>query len=491
MVRGRAVTAAVFALAALGILAVARAGPAAAHPLGNFTVNRYARIEISAGVVRVHYVLDEAEIPAFQSRRELAAGREGFAATLAAEIASGLALSVDGRVLPLRPLDHLLTEPPGQGGLSTLRLAVSYVADLGSGAAGSVHRASFVDGNQPGRVGWREIVVVARGDATITASDVPAADTSDELRAYPDDLLSSPLDRRSAEFSFTPGVVTAGPATLTAGTARSTGGFAALVTRDTGGLPALVGLLALAVGFGAVHALGPGHGKTLMAAYLAGTRGRSRDAVALGAVVSIMHTASVLVLGLVLVQLDRSVATERVYAWLELIAGAAVIGIGLVLLARRRRRRTVTADHHHGDDHDHDDHDHDDHGDHYHDHGDHGDHDHGHGHTHELSADVAPLSVKGLVALGAAGGLFPSPSAVLVVVSAFSARRAPLGLALVGGFSVGLAATLTAVGLALVKGRTVLERHLGGRALRLAPVLGAAGLVVAGLVIAVRGVTAL
>jgi len=475
MARCRAVVRAGLLLIAAALAGVALAPPAGAHPLGNFTVNRYARLEVSAGVVRVHYVLDLAEIPAFQARRELAASRDAFAAALADEIGAGLQLTVDGREVPLRPGDHLLTEPPGQGGLTTLRLAVNYEADLAPGDPGAVHRAGFVDGNEPQRAGWREIVVAPRGEARIVGADVPAADVSDALRSYPDSLLSAPLDRRSAEFSFVAGTVRAGPPALTGGgRALSTGGFVALVTRDGAGVVALLGLLALAAGFGALHAFGPGHGKTLMAAYLAGTRGRSRDAVALGVIVSLMHTASVVVLGLVLVRLDRSVASERVYGWLELISGAVVIAVGAVLLARRRRATRASSHHHH---------DHD--GGHAHDHGA------GHHHHHELPADVAPMSRRGLVALGTAGGLFPSPSGVVVLVSAFSAGRAPLGLALVGAFSVGLAATLTAVGLALVRGRAVLERAGARRALRILPVAGALALLVAGGVLATRGVTAL
>lgn len=488
MGRCRLVAGAAMLAVAAAVGAVGLAAPAGAHPLGNFTVNRYALLEVSAGVVRVHYVLDQAEIPAFQSRRELAAGRQVFAEALVAEIAAGLELSVDGRPRGLRPLAHLLTEPPGQGGLPTLRLAVNFVADLPPGDPATVHRATFVDGNQPRRAGWREIVVAARGDATIVGSDAPAADVSDALRSYPDRLLSAPLDRRSAEFRFTAGRVTAGPAALTGnGSARSSGGFAALVTRDAGSLAALLGLLALAAGFGAVHALGPGHGKTVMAASLVGTRGRARDAVALGVVVSLMHTASVLVLGLVLVRLDRSVATERVYGWLELVAGGVVVVAGLVLLRGRwRASRAHGHGHDHGHAHDHG-HGHDHGHDHAHDHG--GDH---HGHQHAaLPAGVAPLSRRGLVALGMAGGLFPSPTGVVVLVSAFSADRVGVGLALVGAFSVGLAATLTAVGVAVVRGRAVLERAASRRAMRALPVVGALALVVAGTVLAARGAAAL
>ncbi len=103
---------------------------------------------------------------------------------------------------------------------------------------------------------------------------------------------------------------------------------------------------------------------------------------------------------------------------------------------------------------------------------------------------MAPLSRRGLVLLATGGGLFPSPSAVLVLLSAFSLHRTGLGLSLIAAFSVGLAVTLTAVGLALVYGRRVVDRRRGLLpALRLLPVLSAAAITVLGLAFAVSGFT--
>ncbi len=278
---------------------VALAAPALAHPLGNFTVNRYARIEVSADAVRVLYVLDLAEIPAFQDRREVEADAQAYARTRAEEISAGLELVVDGELRALTLVDQALEEPPGQGGLTTLRLTALYESPLDEGEPNRVRRASFADTNDPDRIGWREIVVVARADAEVVASDAPAEDITDELRTYPEDRLESPLDRRQISFSFTPGSVAAEPPALdgSSGAVADVDGFAALITRSDLTPLAVASLLALALGFGAVHAVGPGHGKTIMAAYLVSSRGRPRDAVLLGGVVSIMHTASVLVLG--------------------------------------------------------------------------------------------------------------------------------------------------------------------------------------------------
>ncbi|CAN5705740.1 hypothetical protein BH20ACT1_BH20ACT1_09170 [soil metagenome] len=486
------------AVVVVGAGLLASASPARAHPLGNFTVNRYARVEVSAGVLRVLYVLDLAEIPAFQERQEVAADPDAYAAERARAIGEGLELVVDGRQLALAPVAQRIEQPPGQGGLTTLRVTALYQVVLAPGSPDQVRQATLADTNQPDRIGWREMVVQAAGDAEIVSSDVPGEDITDELRTYPADRLRSPLDVRRASFAFTPGTEPAEPPTLdgSEGSALATDGFAALITRTDLTPLAVVSLLALAMGFGAVHAVGPGHGKTIMAAYLVGTRGRPRDAVLLGVIVSVRHTASVLVLGFVLLRVDRSFATEAAYPLLTVVSGVAVIGVGGWLLMCRWRWVRAGAARGAG----HEGHDHGDHGDHAHgghaheahDHGGHDGHDHGgHGHNHALPVDVAPLSRRGLVALGTSGGLFPSPSAVLVVVGAVGLGRAGLGLALLGAFSVGLAVTLTVVGLGLVYGRGLVERRGYAGRLHFLPVLGAIALVVLGLVVLVRGITQL
>lgn len=477
--RNRAVRLLLLALV-LAVHILFSAAPATAHPLGNFTVNRYARLEFSAGVVRVLYVLDLAELPAFQVRQEVAQDPDAFTLGRAEEIARQLVLTVDGEGQPLRLMDQVLEQPAGQGGLRTLRLTALYSAEVGRSSPGQIRTATFVDGNEPDRIGWREIVVTAVGDAEVVDSDVPGQGISDELRAYPEDRISAPLDQRRARASYLEGSVRADPPALDGSdtSVSRADGFAALVTRTDLTPVAFIGLLALAMGFGAVHAVGPGHGKTVMAAYLVSTRGRPRDAVLLGGIVSLMHTASVLVLGAVLLQVDRSIATEAAYPILTLVSGVAVAAVGGWLLIGRWRRfrtgRDVADDHHHGGEHHH-----------------HHTHEESHGrkgHRHDLPADVAPLSKRGLIALGTSGGLFPSPSAVLVMVGAVGLGRAGLGLALLAAFSLGLAATLTVVGLGLVYGRALIERSGHSRRLRFAPVVGAGALIVLGVVVTLRAV---
>jgi nickel/cobalt exporter len=543
---GRRIAVAI-AIVLLSLLAFA--GAASAHPLGNFTVNRYARVEISNETVRVYYVLDEAEIPTFQDRSSLDADRQLFIDQRAASVAAHLKLIVDNQPVVTHVAASELTLPPGQGGLPTLRLALRLEGRLPPGPAGAARQAAISDSNEPDRIGWREIVVAARGNGRVTASSAPNRDVSDELRHYPADLIQAPLDLRSATFGFVAGTIAVPPQPLTRATTapkRYGGSFTALIQHRLTPM-VLIGMVGIALLFGAGHALAPGHGKTVMAAYLVGTKGRPRDAFLLGGIVSVMHTASVLVLGLVLFQVSNSASPDRVYPWLKLGSGLAIALFGVGLLssrwrsARRQQPASVApvevpqparvlvlagafSDHEHvhdvedlsAHDHDHargsDDYSHgpDDHShgpdDHSHgpddySHGPdghlHGSHGHGQeagghvhgpgGHTHELPDGTAPLSRRGLAVLATAGGLFPSPSALIVLLAAFQLHRVGLGLTLIGAFSVGLAATLTGVGLALVYGRRVVERRGVVPALRLLPVASAAAIAVLGVVFALNG----
>jgi ABC-type nickel/cobalt efflux system permease component RcnA len=189
--------------------------------------------------------------------------------------------------------------------------------------------------------------------------------------------------------------------------------------------------LVTALAVGAAHAVAPGHGKSVTAAYLVGTRGRYRDALRLGVIVAVMHTFSVLVLALVWVGLSSaaSLGTETVTAWMQVAAGLVVIAVGAHLLWRHIHKRRHHRHHHHD-----------------------------HHHHHEVPDD--PWSRRGLVALGLSGGLLPSPSAFVVLVSGLLTGRALGAVVLVVAFGIGMAATLTAVGLlslrgwALVSGRT-------------------------------------
>lgn len=259
----------------------------------------------------------------------------------------------------------------------------------------------------------------------------------------------------------------------------------AVVDADSISLELVFGGLLVAFAVGAAHALAPGHGKTIAAAYLIGDRGRPRDAMLLGVAVSAMHTISVLALGFVLYAATRQPSAALLTGSMNLTTGLVVLGLGVWLLIRRLRERAAragdaAADHTHEREHHHDQ-----------DPGDAG-HDHGaHGHSHLPPEGASPLSRRGLLALGAAGGLLPSPTALLVLLTALSLGRLGFGLALVLAFSIGLAATLTLAGLAVVWGRDTLRERASRRPQAAAlvawlPTAGALGVVLVGVVLTVR-----
>jgi nickel/cobalt transporter (NicO) family protein len=453
------------------ILLVAGAAGAAAHPLGNFTVNTSSGLRVGPDRLAVDYVVDLAEIPTFQTRQAVDADHDGRVGGAEADrwrdrecprLAGGLTATVDDRAVRLAVTGSALTFPEGVGGLPTLRLECDLAAPLP--VAGRT--LTYSDGNHQGRVGWREITAV--GDrVTLDAADVPPTSPSARLTKYPEDQLSSPLTQRTATLHYHPGGPPA-PADSPAsadppgGVDRATTAFAALVRERSGSAGfALVALL-LAVALGAAHALAPGHGKTVMAAYLVGMRGTLRQAMTIGATVTLTHTAGVLLLGLVL-STSRMIASERLYPWLGLGSGLLLAGVGVGLLVRAR------PGHHHR-------------------------HPHDHPHDHDHGAAGRPLGWRGLVALGLAGGLVPSPSAVVVLLGGIALGRAWFGVALVLAYGAGMAATLTGVGLLLAHLRTRMDRRLQlpagslpARLGRLLPAATASVIVVAGLALAVQG----
>jgi len=324
-------------LVTLAVLA-ALAAPASAlaHPLGNFTVNRQTEIELSGGRVYVHYALDLAEIPTFQL------GARVRGAGFAAEAARGLELRLDGRRTPLRLLERRVSERPGAGGLKTLRFDAVYAA------AGNGSRLAFHDRNFASRIGWREVVVRSEGGAELRSASVPSVSRSNDLRAYPNDLLRSPLDVTSATASFTLGDGDGTPPQLRSQSApaHAKGGFESLVSRGDLSLGVILLSLLIAAFWGAAHALTPGHGKASVAGYLVGTKGRPVDAVLLGGIVTITHTIGVFALGFITLLLSRFIVPETLYPWLTLTSGVLVVVVGGSVLFSRARRRGHH--HHHG-----------------------------------------------------------------------------------------------------------------------------------------------
>jgi nickel/cobalt transporter (NicO) family protein len=398
---------------------------AAAHPLGNFTVNRFSRIEVAGPRIYVHYVVDLAEIPTFQ------AGRID-APRFARRLARGAQLTVNGRRVRLVPVERSLAHPRGAGGLRTTRFEVILRGPVLSGRADVDYR----DANYLDRIGWKEVVV----------GDAPSR--SRELRAYPQDLLSSPLDVTAIRTSLVPGSDPSTGPHLTRGTyvqaadRAADSRFAALVGREQLGIWVIIASLGAALFWGMVHALSPGHGKAIVTAYLVGQRGTARHAALLGLIVTVTHTIGVFGLGLVTLLLSRFIVPDELYPWLNLSAGVLVVGIGLSVLRARWRHR----------------------------------HDHHHHHEHDLSR-------RSLLAVGVSGGLLPCPSALVVLLAAISLHRVAFGMLLVVAFSAGLALTITAIGLVAVLARRTFSRlSFKGRLASALPAVSALVILAAGFV---------
>jgi ABC-type nickel/cobalt efflux system permease component RcnA len=303
----------------------------------------------------------------------------------------------------------------------------------------SAQRLIVHDTNYADRIGWREIVVGA-GTGSV----------SDELRAYPKSLLQSPLDVTSSAATVTPThdpppVLTRGAA-LQAPDRVADSGFTRLIAR--GALTPLVVLasLAAALFWGAAHALSPGHGKSIVTAYLVGRRGTPRDAALLGAIVTLTHTIGVFALGLVTLGLSQWIVPDRLYPWIDLVAGLMVITIGASVL---RSRYTHARAHHHG-------------------------REHHHHHDHDYSR-------RGLLAVGVSGGLLPCPSALVVLLAAISLHRLAFGLVLIVAFSLGLALSITGIGLLAVYAKKAFgRRSFDGVVLRALPAASALVILAAG-----------
>jgi nickel/cobalt transporter (NicO) family protein len=473
----------------IGVAAlVLLAAPAAmAHPLGNFSINHVSKVKISEDRIDVLYVLDQAEIPTTQERGD---SRGEIVRSKQDELRERLSLQVDGRRVPLRLLEPKLSFPEGQAGLDTTRFVQPLRAAVSDRARVALRDETFAD-----RVGWKAIVVEP-GEGTAVRSSAPSGDPTNGLRRYPEDLLNSPLDRRSATFSVKPGDGTLvapraeGEKTVTTRDASGQG-FASVFEDAAAGQGVLALLLLAAFGWGALHALSPGHGKAMVAAYLIGTRGTGRHAVWLGVTVTITHTIGVFALGLVTLALSQYILPEDLYPWLTLISGLMVVTIGAGVLRARfrwaRARRAVAggtaasgdqgpsaeaAFHSHGD-HDQQHHHHD--------------HSHAHGHSHEHGEST--VTRRSLIGMGAAAGLIPCPSALVVLLGALAQHEVALGLLLIVAFSVGLAGTLTGLGLLVVHARRFLPRgRMTGRLATVLPAASALAIVVVGFVLTARAV---
>ncbi|MEA5552200.1 sulfite exporter TauE/SafE family protein [Anabaena cylindrica UHCC 0172] len=431
-----------------------------AHPLGNFTINHYAGVQVKQNGVGIDYVLDMAEIPAFQEINHLDINRNRkadsveiveYPAKKCDEVKSHLELLINKQSSVLSLVNSAVEFPPGVGGLFTLRLSCNFQGSMK--LIGVNQLVEFEDKLYPQRLGWREITVSTNG--VPIQGNFNSNSISNRLRDYPNDLLSSPLEQSRISLQLNPSVISSQPELPLSKQlshrsdnvliGRSNDIFTNLITQKNQNFLTILIALAIAFLWGGLHALSPGHGKTVVGAYLVGSRSNAQHAIFLGLIMTITHTAGIFALGLVTLGTSQFILTEQLYPWLSILSGIMVTVIGLNLLISRWRNSQVSHTHDHVHDHHHS---HDEHHHHHH-----------HSHSHLPPSDAGSMKWSSLLALGISGGLLPCPSALVVLLSAIALGRIGFGLALVSAFSLGLAAVLTGIGLMLVYAKDKFE-HL-------------------------------
>ena len=411
-----------------------------AHPMGSFSVSHYTRLEVSAQGVEVTYILDLAEVPAFKLLRDWKleakspqADLDRKAAEQAQEWAKGLEFRAAGKLVVPHFLGadmQVLIYPDYRGGPAGTKITSTFRL------LGSASPILFEDHNYSDRFGWKEIVIIPGSGAQIVAASQGSTDRSKALTAYPagamtaapQDLRAS-VDWRPGSGGAAPRIVPieqpkpiAEPQSVTAQSPAPKGDFLSrLLAQPDIGLRWMLLGLAVAFGLGGMHALEPGHGKTIVAAYLVGSRGTVKHAVVLGGVVTFTHTISVFLLGIAMLLLSKSIVPGNVIKILEAVSGLSIVAIGAILFYQRLRQlhATITHDRAHA------------HGHHHEHHG----HDHGpDGHSHVPEGEV---TLGSLIALGVSGGLVPCPAALVIMLAAIAFGHTGAGLVLLVAFSLG------------------------------------------------------
>lgn len=426
-------------LGALALFLAASVLPAAAHPLGNFTINHLAKITADARSLHIRYILDIAEIPTFQIMHDASAGAwtaavsQHWADSEMAVVQSGFSVKADGRPLVLTPLGAHTRLRPGAGGLPIIRWVGTFRVQLAPAGTRRITVRDRVYANR--RIGWKDIVAGAQTEPT------------DELQHYPSALIGTPRRIDGAAFTVSRNGsihdvrkqidVQPMSGTLTSWVAPTA--LSNMFSRPKQNLAFVLLTVLVAFGLGALHALEPGHGKALLAFTLVGARATTKQALILALSLTFAHTIGVLILGAVLFFASGFVS-ESIYPWITLVSGAAIALIGARMLARfvRARRAHATHDHAHG----------------VHDHS-HGDE---HGHTHALPG-TQPVNFRTAVWAAMSGGVAPCPAAIVVLLAALRLHQVGYGIFLIVIFSMGLAAVLSGLGIGVVRGAAILSRH--------------------------------
>jgi nickel/cobalt exporter len=438
---------------------------ASAHPAGFTSINRYIGVECNAqGRPHVAYLLDFAEFPAYAEIEALDADHDGtvtpaeqraYLDRRLGPLVEAWTVEVNGLAATARVAESNLEVLPGERGLSTLRIAadVAIVTDRPGDAGGGVVRVRIRDPAFADRSGWREMAAEDSGEATVISG--PKARPADAL-AYANPAAGGPprVDEASFAFRLRAEVVSSEMASRPAPPVVVDARLSQLSSamKRARGSPSFSALaLALAFALGAAHALSPGHGKAMAAAYLVGGRAGPQEAVLFGISVTVAHTAVVFLVGCLALGLERTVGSDRLLRDLELASAVTIVAVGIVQLSRRWREATGDA------------------------------RPHDHAPTPSLAAKDGPRS---MVALGVSSGLTPCPSALAVLLAAIAIHRYGFGLILVLAFSLGVALTLTGTGLMVVMARRLLDRMAGAAPiLRWLPVMSSTCVLLIGIVV--------
>jgi nickel/cobalt exporter len=513
---------------------------AAAHPMGNFSVNHYSKITLEGDRIRVRYFIDLAEIPAFQEMQLAniattaidphSATVIDYVATRGADMGRGLTLDIDNQPVILHLVSSGVMFPPGAGGLPTMKMGFVYEAAYPSAPStmGRQHvTLHYADNNYPGHSGWKEIVAQALAGSLLQSS-VPSTDRSGELSNYPTDLLTSPPQVLEASLiavlptpaSGAPQVRSLQPSPVAAAAMNhakemrpivhmqaatsavatppassvSTGmnlqenrqktprsKFTELIQAENLSAWFLFTAALIAIGLGGLHALEPGHGKTIVAAYLVGSKGTARHAFLLGLIVTVSHTAGVFALGAITLYASRYIVPEQLYPWLGALSGITIAGLGCYMLMRRLTGAAT-------------------------------DHTHAPGSSHAhwmfwkrseqgeaqsnegsgIANTAQVVNLTQLFTLGITGGIIPCPAALIVLLSAFAMHRIGLGFFLIVAFSIGLAAVLIGFGMMMVFARRFIT-HLqldGPLTRRWLPVASSCFITILGLALTIQAMSA-
>jgi nickel/cobalt exporter len=491
--------------------------------MGNFSISHYAGIRIEQGHIELRYLIDMAEIPTFQEMQqnnfEARADDQQVRAYLSKQAEAfkeGLLVTLNGQPLPLQIASQDILFSPGAGNLPTMKFGLIYRAELTDACTETRCELEYRDANFSGRVGWKEVIASTGHGVAIESSSVPPQDRSSQLSNYPTDLVNSPPQDVAAKIVYSAerafGGIPAAIAQARTGTTTSVTSRGRVAKGDTISKPVAASMpvtsplpgnsgaaqlrpnqqstprnsftelmaikqigfgiallaAAIATGLGALHALEPGHGKTIVAAYLVGSKGTARHALLLGMIVTISHTAGVYLLGAITLYAQKYILPDRIYPFLGVLSGMLIAGTGCYLFLQRYIGAEFA-----------------------------------HSHSHDIPAAVGvsteeeskrrgDISARQLLVLGVTGGIVPCPAALVVLLGAVALHRTGFGLFLIVAFSIGLAAVLIAMGLVAVYARRLMSRlPLESPLIQRWLPMGSAVMIAAlGCVIAVRGLMA-